>query len=244
MSDAKRSVLDELGPRWLIASELTTSTDALASAFGRQAPCLVDLGGGTGEATRAWAFQHPDHDVLAIELHRPGIVRMVRDLEVAGPSNVRVTEADGTAVLAAWDAGGLAGLRALFPDPWPKRRHVGRRLVDVGFVRRAADLLLPGATLHLATDLDDYANQIRSALATEPRLDVHVDEAAAVEADEAPVQVDEAVEADEAAGRARPAGRAASPWCSARPRRPVTAYEQRGLDAGRRITDLIAYRRR
>lgn len=220
MSDAKRSVLHELGPRWLVMPEATTSIGGLAVAFGREAPLLVDLGGGTGEATRAWAADHPDHDVLAIELHRPGIVRLVRDLAVTGPSNVRVVEADGTAVLASWSAGGLSGLRALFPDPWPKRRHVGRRLVDPGSVRRATDLLLPGGTLHLATDWDDYADQMRSALVTEPRLQV---------------AADEWVDAADSVTPPR--------WRSTRPPRPVTAYEQRGLDAGRSITDLVAHRR-
>ncbi|MBA3281450.1 MAG: tRNA (guanosine(46)-N7)-methyltransferase TrmB [Acidimicrobiia bacterium] len=218
MSDAKRSVLHELGPRWLIASELTTSIDGLASAFGRQAPCVVDLGGGTGEATRAWALDHPDHDVVAIEVHRSGIVRLVQDLESAGPPNVRVIEADGTVVLGAWGAGGLAGFRALFPDPWPKRRHLERRLVDVGFVNRATDLLLPGGSMHLATDWDDYADQMRAALVAEPRLQVQVDRAGATSGT-APL------------------------WRSARPLRPVTAYERRGHDAGRTITDLVAHRR-
>ncbi len=249
MSDAKRSVLAELGPRWLVGPEDAADLDALADAFGRRAPLLVDLGGGTGEATRAWARAHPDHDVVAIELHRPGIVRLVRDLDDEGPANVRVVEADGTALLAGWVPGRVAGLRALFPDPWPKRRHVGRRLVEPGFVRLAADLLDPGAALHLATDWLDYADHMRAALATEPRLVPQVD------------AVDPADPADlpDPAGPTGPTARSSTSglvdprpegrpvpgprWRSARPERPVTAYEQRGLDVGRTITDLVAHRR-
>lgn len=223
MSDAKRSVLHQLGPRWLVAPTAASSADGLTAAFGRVAPRLVDLGGGTGEATRAWAEAHPDHDVLAIELHRPGIVRLVRDLEAEGPPNVRVVEDDGTALLSAWAAGELAGLRVLFPDPWPKRRHVGRRLVDPGFVRQAADLLRPGALLHLATDWDDYADQMRAALATEARWHVRAD-------------ITDGADVD-------PNDPLSPRWRSNRPARPVTAYEQRGLDAGRTITDLVALRR-
>lgn len=231
MTDAKRAVLAELGPRWLLAPGSAALVRERDAALGRPAPVLVDLGGGTGEATRAWAAEHPDHLVLAVELHRPGIVRLLRDLDAEGPGNVRVVEADGTALLDSWD-GPLAGLRALFPDPWPKRRHVGRRLVQPPFVARAADLLVDGGRLHLATDWLAYADHMRAALATEPRLVPVIDVV-----DPPPEPPDPSDPSDRADPPVGPR------WRTQRPDRPVTAYEQRGLDAGRAPTDLVAVRR-
>ncbi|CAN5907784.1 tRNA (guanosine(46)-N7)-methyltransferase TrmB [soil metagenome] len=215
MSAAKRTVLTELGPRWMLDPGEVATPGALAQRFARDVPRLLDIGGGNGQAARDWAQEHGDHDVVAVELHRPGIARLVADLEGGGPPNVRVVEADVTRLLDDAGPGSFAAVRVLFPDPWPKRRHVGRRLVEPGFVRRVADILPAGGWVHLATDWDEYAAQMRWVLATEPRLD--------------PV-----VEASDVGGTS---------WRTTRPSRPVTAYEQRGLDAGRTITDLVALRR-
>ena len=159
---------------------------------------------GDGDATRDWAQADPDADVLAIELHRPGVARLLGTLDAEGPPNVRVAMADACTVLAAVEPGSIRHLRVLFPDPWPKRRHVHRRLVDRRFVTTAAELLRPGGELLLATDWEDYAEHMVSMVATDRRLEP-----------DHPLQ---------------------------RPGRPVTAYEQRGLDAGRPIRDL-RYRR-
>lgn len=210
MTDAKHDDLARLRLRW----ELREPVDA---CFGRRAPRLLDVGVGNGAATRAWALAHPDRDVVAVELHRPGLVALLRDLDAAGPSNVRVLEADVEAVLAAAEPGDLHDVRVLFPDPWPKRRHEGRRLVDRRFVARVADLLAPGGTLHVATDHGAYADQVRDALDAEARFEAR---------------------AGAVGGRVDGEG-----WCSPRPDRPVTAYEARGLAAGRAITDLVAQRR-
>jgi tRNA (guanine-N7-)-methyltransferase len=127
----------------------------------------------------------------------------------------------------------------LFPDPWPKRRHTGRRLVDERFVADVADLLPTGGTLHVATDWDDYAHQIRAALAAEPRFDIEI---AGGEGDGAGGA--RWVPAAELAGTLGAVGTEDPPtWRSPRPDRPVTAYERRGLHAGRTVTDLVARRR-
>ena len=235
MTAAKRSMLDELGPRWSVADADTNSPARIALAFGRTAPLLLDIGGGTGQATRAWATERPDYNVVGVELHRPGLVRLLKELDRAGPLNVRVIEADATALVDNWPTNSVAGVRVLFPDPWPKRRHVHRRLVDPGFVRRLADILEPGGTLHLATDWPDYADQMRACLATEARLTGVID------------VMDEVDEVDEVDGAGDVDGHlAASPaaptWRSHRPNRPVTPYEARGLAAGRPIADLLARR--
>ena len=166
----KERVLADLGPRWMLPADGPWDPTSLADAFGGPRPLLVDVGVGDGAATRAWAEGLPDASVLALELHRPGLAKLVAALDADGPPNVRVAEADALEVLAAMADGSLAGIRALFPDPWPKRRHVARRLVDRAFAVRVADLLVPGGTLELATDWADYADHMRSMVSAEPRL--------------------------------------------------------------------------
>jgi len=203
-SAAQQTTLAELGSSWLVAPADVTTAAARTATFGRAAPLLIDIGVGDGRASVAWAAERPDADLMAIELHRPGIVKLLRALDADQRTNARVLEADAVAVLDDLEPTSVDGIRVLFPDPWPKRRHVARRMVDRAFVTRVADLLRPGGELLLATDWDDYAEHMVSMVATDRRF-----------------------EPDHPA---------------ARPDRPVTAYEQRGLDAGRAIRDL-RYRR-
>lgn len=200
-SVAKVQALQDLGPRWGTSDPGRWDAETLDRTFAAPGPLLVDVGVGDGAATRAWAAQRPETRVLALELHRPGLAKLLQHLEAHGPTNVRVAEADALAVLDALDDGSVHELRVLFPDPWPKRRHVARRLVDRAFVQRAAAVLEGGGTLHLATDWADYADHMRSMVATVTRFAL-----------------------DPGAGR---------------PERPITAYEQRGLAAGRTIVDLV-----
>lgn len=215
MTDAKRAVLVDLAPRWTLDPAGPWTAEHVRGAFGRTAPLHLDIGVGDGVATRAWAAAAPEADVLAVELHRPGVSRLLTELDAEGPANIRVAMADACTVLAEIERGSVDVIRVLFPDPWPKRKHVGRRLVDREFARGAADALAPGGILHLATDWADYADHMRTMVATEPRLAPLPDDVAGADA-----------EPDD------------GPWRSMRPDRPVTAYEQRGLRAGRSITDL------
>lgn len=212
MTEAKRVQLRDLAPRWAVDPDGPWTSAQLASSFGQSAPLHVDIGVGDGAATRHWAIDRSSANVLAVELHRPGVARLMADLDREGPPNVRVAMADACVVLRELDAGSVTELRVLFPDPWPKRRHVERRLVDRTFVADAANALAPGAVLHLATDWADYADHMRAMVATDTRL------------------------APEPEPGSAPAGEGA--WRSRRPDRPVTAYERRGLEAGRTITDL------
>ena len=256
MNLAKWSALEALAPAWGLTFERPHVVDAagLRTAFGRDAPRLLDVGTGSGEATRHWAAAHPDHDVLALELHRPGLARLLLDLDRDGPPNVRAAEADVTVVVdalaARHDRSCFEAVRVLFPDPWPKRRHTGRRLVDHRFASQVADLLPDGGTFHVATDWDDYAHQVRAALTAEPRFEIEI----AIEGGAAGGRRDADgsegsegsrwVPAAELAGTIGPVGSDDPPtWCSPRPDRPVTAYERRGLQAGRTVTDLVARRR-
>jgi len=171
MSATKARALVELAPRYALgdaaASPLGTWLDR---SFGRRAPRLLDVGTGTGEATVAWARAHPDQDVVAVELHRPGLARLLAGIDAAELDNVRVHEGDARDLLAGAGPGDLSAVRVLFPDPWPKRRHWPRRLVDGAFVARVADVLAPGGVLQVATDWAPYAEQVRAVLAAERRL--------------------------------------------------------------------------
>ena len=138
--------------------------------YGRTAPLVLEIGSGMGEATAAMAAADPDRDVLAVEVHTPGVGALLRRLEAEGLTNVRVVEADGLDVLRAQAAGSLDEVRVLFPDPWPKARHDKRRLVTAGFVDLVADRLAPGGRLHVATDWQPYAEQVRTLLTGHPRL--------------------------------------------------------------------------
>src|SRR5690606_3544635 len=103
------------------------------------------------------------------------IVALLQELEAEATPNVRVIEADAEVVLAELAPGSVDHVRVLFPDPWPKKRHVKRRLVTPAFVQVVAELLPVGGTLHLATDWVDYADQMRASLATDARLVAQVD---------------------------------------------------------------------
>ena len=157
---------------WVVPDEAVDEPDfTWRTWFGREAPMIVEIGSGIGEATAALAAARPDHDVLALEVWRPGIADSLWRVAEAGAENVRFCGVD-----AAWSLehlvapDSLAGLWTFFPDPWPKQRHHKRRLVTRDFVEVAASRLAPGAVWRLATDWPDYAVQMRALLDAEPTL--------------------------------------------------------------------------
>ncbi len=169
-SAGQTATLAALSAAWRVdAADVADEADQ-AVTFGRPGPFFVDIGVGNGSATVSWAAAHPAANVLAVELHRPGVVKLLRALDDGGPPNVRVLEGDALVVLDALGDQTVTELRVLFPDPWPKRRHVARRLVDRSFVATVTRVLVPRGRLHLATDWADYAEHMRTMVATEPRL--------------------------------------------------------------------------
>ncbi|HET9653987.1 MAG TPA: tRNA (guanine(46)-N(7))-methyltransferase TrmB [Kineosporiaceae bacterium] len=148
--------------------------------FGRVAPLVVEIGFGHGEATLAMAAADPGRDVLAIDVHRAGAGALLRDLDLAGLTNVRVVVGDAVPVLRdRLGPGVLDEVRVYFPDPWPKARHHKRRLVAAPFVALVASRLRPAGTLgaddpggrlHCATDWEPYAEQMLAVVEADPRL--------------------------------------------------------------------------
>jgi len=141
------------------------------AVFGRHADRVLEIGFGNGEALRFAGQNEPARDFIGLEVHRPGVGRLLNALAGDGTANVRVYNHDAVEVLQHEIADGSLGeVRIYFPDPWPKKRHHKRRLVSPDFVALLVRKLAPGGLLHLATDWQDYAEQMWDVLDAEPRL--------------------------------------------------------------------------
>ena len=140
--------------------------------FGREAPLVVEIGSGIGEAVAALAAARPADNVLAFEVWRPGVAATFLHLEQGGVENVRVLSVDAVWCMEhLFVPGQLAELWTFFPDPWHKKRHHKRRLLTPEFAALAASRLAHGASWRLATDWSDYAEQIEAVLGAEPLLE-------------------------------------------------------------------------
>lgn len=190
-------------------SVATDATGDPAEIFGRTAPLVVEVGSGQGHAILHAAHARRDTDFLAIEVFRAGLARTMIRAELAGLDNLRLAEVNAPELLESYlPAGSVDELWVFFPDPWKKARHTKRRLVSDDFMRIAARALRPGGVLRLATDWEDYAEQMR--------------------------EVGDAAEsfARDFTGE----------WAPRYDGRVLTAFEQKGMDRGRAIRDLV-YRR-
>ena len=133
----------------------------LTALFGRAAPCTLEIGFGNGESLVALAAAHPDRDYLGIEVHRPGVGYLMLRCEAEGLRNVRIICQDAVEVLGGRLAdASLDEMLLYFPDPWHKKRHHKRRIVQPAFVELMARKLKPGAVLRMATDWQDYAEHM------------------------------------------------------------------------------------
>jgi tRNA (guanine-N7-)-methyltransferase len=139
--------------------------------FGRAAPVVAEVGFGMGETTARIAAEHPECDYLAIEVHTPGVGSLLRQIAAGSLANVRIVQHDAVEVLRDMVApGSLAAIHIFFPDPWPKKRHHKRRLLQPAFVALAASRLAPGGLVHVATDWQEYAEHALAVLSGEPSL--------------------------------------------------------------------------
>lgn len=172
LSDAQSAVWARRAEQWWIPDEAVDAPAfSWAGRFGRDAPLIVEIGSGIGEATAALAAARPEHNVLAFEVWRPGVAETLLLLEKRELSNVRLVSVDAVWSMAhLFGPAGIAELWTFFPDPWPKQRHHRRRLVSPDFARVAATRLAPGALWRLATDWDDYAEQMAQVLDAEQLL--------------------------------------------------------------------------
>jgi tRNA (guanine-N7-)-methyltransferase len=170
VSNAQARALRELMPRYGIA--FSKRPLHLEEVFGRRAPKILEIGFGMGETTAAIAAAHPEQDFLGIEVHTPGVGSLLRLIEARGLTNLRLIQHDAVEVLDAMIPPlSLDGVHIFFPDPWPKKRHHKRRLVQPDFVALLASRLKPGGYLHLATDWQAYAEQMLAVLGAEPQLE-------------------------------------------------------------------------
>jgi len=142
-----------------------------AAVFGRAAPLVLEIGSGMGETTARIARETPGTDFIAVEVHAPGVGSLLKLIAKEQLKNVRVIRHDALEVLEKMIPDGLlAGIHLFFPDPWPKKRHHKRRLVQPAFAALAARKLAPAGYLHAATDWEDYASQMVEVLMAEPGL--------------------------------------------------------------------------
>lgn len=169
MGPGQQRALRELAPRFVLPFRRQPLDPA--AVFGRRAPLILEIGFGMGDATARMAAATPDVDVLGIEVHPPGVGALLQRIEALQLQNVRIVQHDAVEVLADMiEPRSLAGALVLFPDPWPKTRHHKRRLIQAPFVSLLASRLASGATLHLATDWEPYAQQMLQVLSDEPTL--------------------------------------------------------------------------
>ncbi len=168
-SPGQQRAYDALMPRFGIA--YSPRPLDLAATFGREAPRILEIGFGMGETTARIAAENPGNDYLGVEVHTPGVGALLKRVDEQALTNVRVIQHD--AVEVARDMipeGALAGIHVFFPDPWPKKRHHKRRLIQPGFVALLVTRLAPGGYIHAATDWQEYAEHILATLSAEPQL--------------------------------------------------------------------------
>lgn len=213
------------------------------------APLIVEIGSGSGEAISFAAANNPETNFLAIEVYRPGAAQLAARIRREQLRNVRVACMDAVEILdTLFDEGSIAELWVFFPDPWHKKKHRKRRLITADFVQKAARVIYPTGVWRLATDWSDYAVQMREVFSGSPSFwnphagqragedspltEVRRHDLDAISMGKEPQPLAEEQAVDDDGG-----------WAPRFPGRPVTDFEQKALDAGRRVFDLTFLRR-
>ncbi|MCK9282975.1 MAG: tRNA (guanosine(46)-N7)-methyltransferase TrmB [Rhodocyclaceae bacterium] len=170
VSTAQQRYYDEGMPRWGLP--YTPAAADFDRVFGRHAPLFLEIGCGMGETTATIAAAHPQNDYLGLEVHTPGVGALLKEIAIRELANLRVIQHDAVEVVRDMIApASLSGIHIFFPDPWPKKRHHKRRLVQPPFVHALAKRLAPGGYLHCATDWEEYAEQMLEVLGGEALLE-------------------------------------------------------------------------
>ena len=192
----------ELAPRWCVPLEQRQLD--FATLFHNTSPVVIEIGFGMGQATAQIAQEHPSVNYLAIDVHVPGIGRLLGEIQRRALSNLLIIQGDALDVLEAMiPRESVAGFHVFFPDPWPKKKHHKRRLVRRPNTDLFAQKLMPGGYIYFATDWPEYAAfALCELLATESLVNT------------------------------------ADGFCPHKDWRPITKFEQKGLDAGRKTWEL------
>jgi len=168
LSTKRQAELNDWMNRWGI--DVEGPLLSWQEVFGRDGDVVLDIGFGHGESTIEMAVNQPDIDVIAVEVHTPGVVTLLDSVVQQDIGHVRVVHGDLLPFLDRIPQESLAGVRVYFPDPWPKARQAHRRLLGPDVIAALTDRLRPGGELHMATDIADYATAIEAACNDEPRL--------------------------------------------------------------------------
>ncbi|MBX3602724.1 MAG: tRNA (guanosine(46)-N7)-methyltransferase TrmB [Rubrivivax sp.] len=169
MGPGQQRARAELGPRFVLP--FAPEPPDWDAVFGRRAPRVLEIGFGMGDATAQVAAAMPEMDFIGVEVHPPGVGSLLRQIGERGLTNLRIVQHDAVEVLRHMIApASLAGVQVWFPDPWHKKRHHKRRLIQPALVALLASRLVPGGRLHCATDWQPYAEQMLAVLAAEPLL--------------------------------------------------------------------------
>jgi tRNA (guanine-N7-)-methyltransferase len=211
MGPGQSRAFDLYGSQYLLP--YTAQRLDAAGAFGRDAPLILEIGFGMGDATAHIAQVRPGDNFLCCEVHAPGVGALLKRCGEASIGNIRIVQHDAVEVMDHMlGPDSLDGVHVFFPDPWHKSRHHKRRLIQSPFVQRLAQHIRPGGYLHLATDWQPYAEQMLEVLSNEPLLVNTVND--------------------------RLGGYAPKPDY-----RPLTKFENRGLKLGHGVWDLVFLRR-
>ncbi len=165
MSPHQKKAVERLAPIYCVPFDGAAAPVDPKTLFPTPAPVVLDIGFGMGRDLAEIAAAHPRTNFLGVEVHTPGVGKLLSEIERRGLENVRIVQADAVKVCGAMLApGSVAALHLFFPDPWPKKRHHKRRLVRAGFPELVAGVLRPGGYLYMVTDWEDYALQMRTVL--------------------------------------------------------------------------------
>jgi tRNA (guanine-N7-)-methyltransferase len=174
ITPGQRMALQDLLPQYALPA---TGTVDFSAVFGRQAPVVLEIGFGCGDAFVEMAAEHPEWDFVGVEVYDPGVGHCLLKLHQAGLSNIRVVHGDVWPLLSERIAReSLSRIQVFFPDPWPKKRHHKRRLLQADFLAIALPCLQTGGLLHVATDWQPYAESVEACFAACPALEACLDD--------------------------------------------------------------------
>lgn len=257
LTAGQQRALDELGPQFLLPfagqpfdweSAFASADSATATATGAIRPRILEIGFGMGETTAAIAQLRPEDDFLAIEVHLPGVGALLKRIGELSLTNLRLIRHDAVEVLEHMiEANSLDGIHIYFADPWHKKRHHKRRLIQKQFVELLASRIKPGGYLHLATDWHNYAEQMLLVLNRQASLQNTSTERVRIETFLSTDVIASADGQSEVKNEFTPTLadlEGEHPGYAERPSyRPITKFENRGIRLGHGVWDLV-YRKR